>query len=100
MNEIVRRIVNRFDPRAVILFGSQARGGADDRSDVDLIVICDRVDDRAALTTEMHASLRGVPAACDIVVYTPDEYEVERLIPGSVARYGSQEGRALYERAA
>jgi predicted nucleotidyltransferase len=34
------RLVEQFRPQRVILFGSQARGTADARSDVDLLVIC------------------------------------------------------------
>ena len=33
------RLVEQFHPQRVILFGSQARGTADARSDVDLLVI-------------------------------------------------------------
>ena len=37
--EITDRIVRQFEPERIILFGSQARGDADDRSDVDLLVV-------------------------------------------------------------
>jgi predicted nucleotidyltransferase len=33
-------LVEQFHPQRVILFGSQARGTADARSDADLLVIC------------------------------------------------------------
>jgi predicted nucleotidyltransferase len=35
----VRRIVERFDPEQIILFGSAARGEAGPESDVDLLVV-------------------------------------------------------------
>jgi hypothetical protein len=34
----------------------------------------------------------------DIIVLTPDEYEVDKDIPGMITRYVSKEGRLLYER--
>ena len=37
--EMVRRIVERFDPEKIILFGSHARGDATPDSDVDLLVV-------------------------------------------------------------
>lgn len=37
--EITRRLVENFHPQKIILFGSHARGTADYRSDVDLLVI-------------------------------------------------------------
>ncbi|MBH0185089.1 MAG: nucleotidyltransferase domain-containing protein, partial [Nitrospira sp.] len=36
---MVRRIVERFHPERVILFGSHARGTAGPQSDVDLLVV-------------------------------------------------------------
>ena len=39
LDEAVRRLVDKFHPEKIILFGSQARGTADNRSDVDLLVI-------------------------------------------------------------
>jgi predicted nucleotidyltransferase len=39
IDAMVRRIVQRFDPEKVILFGSHARGTAGPDSDVDLLVV-------------------------------------------------------------
>ena len=41
INRMVKRIVAKFQPRQVILFSSQARGGAGSDSDVDLVVVMD-----------------------------------------------------------
>lgn len=100
IREITRRLVEQFDPRRVILFGSRARGDAHERSDVDILVLLDAFDDWFGVTTAMHQSLRGVPLGCDIVLFTPEEYEIEKQIPGTAARFAEKEGRTLYERAA
>ena len=39
IDELVRRIVNRFHPEKVILFGSYARGTAGEDSDADVLVV-------------------------------------------------------------
>lgn len=39
VDRMVKRIVRRFQPERIILFGSQARGDAGPDSDVDLLVI-------------------------------------------------------------
>ena len=39
ISEMVRRIVERFHPEKIILFGSYARGTAGPDSDVDLLVV-------------------------------------------------------------
>ena len=39
LGEIKRRLLERFDIKAFILYGSVARGQADEESDVDLLVV-------------------------------------------------------------
>ena len=56
------RLVEQFRPQRVILFGSQARGTADARSDVDLLVICPvppGQGSRRALMVAMDRALLG-----------------------------------------
>jgi predicted nucleotidyltransferase len=93
-----RRLADGFHPDKIILFGSQARGTADSRSDVDLLVICSFSGSRRKLMVEMDRALRGIGIARDILVLTPEEYERDRFISGTVARPASVEGKVLYER--
>jgi len=97
LNEVTRRLVDGFHPDKIILFGSQAQGTADDRSDVDILVVCGIPNGRRALALAMDRALWGMRLARDIVVLTPEEYERDRLIPGTIARPASLEGRVLYE---
>jgi len=96
--EATRRLVERFHPERVILFGSQARGTADDRSDADFLVITQLTAKRRVLMLEMDRALRGLELARDIVILTPEEFERDRGIPGTIARPASREGKVLYER--
>jgi len=100
LNEIVKRLVEQFEPTRIILFGSQARGTADDRSDVDLLVICPVTGRKRDLMVAMDRALSGLGIARDVIVLTPEEYERNREIPGTVARPAALEGRVLYDRAA
>lgn len=100
LQEAVRRLVGQFKPTRIILFGSQARGTADEHSDVDLLVICPVQGDRDTLAVAMDRALRGLRLARDIVVATPEEFERDRDIPGTVARPAWLEGKVLYERVA
>jgi predicted nucleotidyltransferase len=97
LQEAVRRLVDKFHPQRIILFGSQARGTADDRSDVDLLVVCRIEGDRFKLMTDMGRALSGVGFARDIIVLSPEEFERDREIPGTIARPASLEGKVLYE---
>jgi uncharacterized protein len=93
----VHRLVERFHPERIILFGSQARGTADERSDVDLLVISRFAGKRRELLIEMDRTLRGIGIARDIVLLTPEEFERDRDIPGTVARPALREGKVLYD---
>jgi predicted nucleotidyltransferase len=97
LNEVKRRLVDGFHPDKIILFGSQAGGTAADRSDVDILVICPITGRRRDLVLAMDRSLWGLRLARDIVVLTPEEFERDRQIPGTVARPASLEGKVLYE---
>jgi predicted nucleotidyltransferase len=71
--EMVRRIVERFDPLQIILFGSRARGDAGPDSDVDLLVVFPYVDDVGRRSVQILSALRGMGMAKDVFVTTPDE---------------------------
>ena len=93
----VHRLVDKFHPEKIILFGSQARGTADSRSDVDLLVISPIKEKRRELMVEMNRTLTELEYAFDIIILTRDEFERDRKIPGTIGRYVSKEGRVLYE---
>jgi predicted nucleotidyltransferase len=98
LSEITDRLVKGFHPDKIILFGSQARGTADERSDVDILVICPVSENRRNLILDMYNALGGMRLATDIVILTPKEFELDRQIPGTIARPAWLEGKILYER--
>ena len=98
INEITRRLVSRFHPDKIILFGSQARGTADEKSDLDILVICPVTGNRRKMMVEMDRSLKGLEIARDIMILSNSEFERDREIPGTIARPAWKEGKLLYER--
>ncbi|MEK7396924.1 MAG: nucleotidyltransferase domain-containing protein [Candidatus Poribacteria bacterium] len=95
--EITRRLVEGFHPDKIILFGSQARGTADERSDVDILVLCPIKDSRRKLVLDMYDALDEMKVAKDIVILTSEEFELDRQIPGTIAQPAWEEGKVLYE---
>lgn len=72
LREVVGTVAGA-DVRAVILFGSIARGEAAPESDVDLAVIAPRSWDRRVELEE--SVLTRVGNACDVLVFTPAEFD-------------------------
>jgi predicted nucleotidyltransferase len=97
LQEMVRRIVERFDPEKIILFGSQARGDAGPDSDIDLLVVME-TDSRRRSAVEIGVALHAMGIPKDVVVITPEEFERRKDIVGTVAYPAHHEGRRLYER--
>ncbi len=97
--KVKERLVEGFHPEKIILFGSQARGTADKRSDIDILVVCPIKGKRRHLMLEMDRALCGLGLARDIMILTPKEFELDRHIPGTIARPAWKEGRVLYESA-
>ncbi|MFN2421703.1 MAG: excisionase family DNA-binding protein [Gemmatimonadota bacterium] len=100
IDEMVRRIVEQFDPERIILFGSHARGDPGPDSDVDLLVVMEFEGLKREKQIEIRVALHDIRVPKDIVVATPDEIERYRDIIGTIIRPALREGRTLYERAA
>ena len=100
VDEIVRRIVERFAPEKVILFGSHARGEAGRDSDVDLLVVMPFAGSKRKKTVEVRLAVRGMGVAKDVFLVTPEELEFYRDAIGTIVRSALREGKVLYERPA
>ena len=100
IREMVRRIVERFSPEKVILFGSYARGAATPDSDVDLMVVMKCSGPPHEQAVAIRRILANLPVSKDIVVVTPEYFEEYHDIVGTVVWPAVREGRLLYDRAA
>ena len=98
IDEMVRRITERFDPDQIILFGSHARGTARPDSDVDLLVVMPVAGSKRETQIAIRCALHDIHVAKDIIVATPDEVEKRRNIVGTIIRPALGEGKVLYAR--
>lgn len=95
--EIVRRLVEAYQPQRVYLFGSKARGDAGVDSDYDLLVVVP--DD--ALPEQRRSRLGyerlwGVTAAADVVVWTATDFDSRTHLRASLPATVLREGTLLY----
>jgi predicted nucleotidyltransferase len=98
--EMVERVVERFDPLRVVLFGSHARGEAKRDSDVDLLVVFDHVEweKKRELMVDVRRALADMPVPKDIVVTDLEEIARRGKLVGTVLHAALQEGKLLYDR--
>jgi uncharacterized protein len=82
----VRTLAEQASPERILLFGSYARGDADDDSDLDFVVIERQVANRAKEMVRLRRVLRPLRLPVDVLVFSTDD----------VARWGQQPGSALY----
>lgn len=94
---MAQRIVEKFDPLRIVLFGSCARGEAY-AGDVDFLVIMPDGTPVREASVAMMRELRDAQAAKDVIVATPETLRRFGDSPGMIYRYALREGSVLYER--
>ena len=97
IREQVSKIVEKFNPLKVVLFGSYAEGTPTPESDVDLLVILETNRAAIELISEISLALdHSFPV--DIIVKTPQQVE-KRIQNGDFfLEKILQTGKVLYER--
>jgi uncharacterized protein len=96
---IRRRLVSRFRPERIIVFGSHARGDATQQSDLDLLVVVPESTDIKSATRDMYEALDDLPIAKDIVVATLADLERFGSLVGTILQPALRDGVTIYERA-
>ncbi len=93
---MVERIIERFHPERIILFGSHARGEATPDSDVDLLVIMDVEGSKREAQLQVRNTLHDIRISKDIIVSTPEEFSWRQMIVGTIERQAVREGKVQY----
>ena len=94
------RIVDRFHPIRIILFGSRARGDARSGSDFDLLIVAPSSEPRWRRAAPVYRELSGMGVAKDIVWWTLEEIAEWRGVKSHFINTILREGIALYEKPA
>jgi len=98
VEEVVERIVAGYSPQRIILFGSYARGEADDESDLDLLIVKETEERPLDRWMAVKRLLRGrrqrVPVSP--LVYTPRELEERLALRDFFLQEVLSEGEVVY----
>ena len=96
LNAIREQVIRLCAPEKILLFGSQTKGTATAKSDIDLCVIASTKDKRSLLTDLCCDTESDTPI--DFLLYTPEEWEHSVADSQSFANKLNREGVVLYER--
>jgi uncharacterized protein len=98
-HELLDPVVAYFAPQQVILFGSAARGGANQDSDFDLLVILDDDAPPEKLTLKAgFEAARSYRRAADVIPIRASTFASRAAITGTLSEAASREGVVVYER--
>lgn len=94
----VRRIVERFDPDKVILFGSRARGDAREDSDYDLLIVGPSPKAPGKRTGDVYRALAARSISIDVLWWTQDEIDEWRDVRSHFINRALRDSKVLYEK--
>ena len=110
MEKFLKEIINNLlivNPLKIILFGSYAKDGFNEESDVDIVVVLDTeiipdtYDQKLELKVQVRDSIyelsRQIPI--DLIVYTNGEFELLKKQRTSFYNEIMDTGKILYEKA-
>ena len=93
----VDRILAVAKPNKVIMFGSYARGNANEDSDLDLMVVEPEVSNKSDEMIRLRSAIGSIGVGVDILVCSETEAKRRGQVPGTVIYWALKEGKVLYE---
>ncbi|MBI4831494.1 MAG: nucleotidyltransferase domain-containing protein [Candidatus Lindowbacteria bacterium] len=99
IRDMVEKIVQGYQPKKIILFGSFAYGQPSEDSDIDLFIIKNTDQKPIERWTEIKRLLRDLSHSVPVapLVYTEQELEARRAIKDFFVEEILEKGEVLYE---
>lgn len=100
IEEVKNRLIKTYNPIAIYLFGSYAWGTPNEDSDLDLLIVVDKSDERSF--DRVRAGQRvlfGLGIAKDLIVYTKEEFDELSSRITTLGYKIKKDGKVLYARA-
>jgi len=97
LKQIVDALVSHYSPVEIYLFGSMARGMANEHSDYDLLVVVSKKVERSKRAAfHQLRRRRGLIRAMDIVIFTKSNFDERVAARSSLPATVKEEGRLIY----
>jgi len=101
IEEVKNRLVKTYDPVAIYLFGSYAWGHPDKESDLDLLIVVEKSDEKSyRRPIAGYKALRGLEdISKDIIVQTQEIFDRRSQEKTTLEFKIKRDGKVLYARA-
>jgi predicted nucleotidyltransferase len=96
ISKLVNTIASKYHPQKIILFGSYAKGNANDNSDIDLLIIKDDKLPKIERNRVVRGFINDYDLPVDIIVKSSDEFDKYKNIIGHVAYSANKYGKIVY----
>ena len=97
IKQAVQKVVERFHPKKMILFGSYASGTATRNSDIDLLIIFPKSGNRARRYVEISRELEPMLLPIDLLIRSAKDIQYRLKIGDSFIAEIINKGKILYE---
>ncbi len=97
IKKIVERVVAIEHPQQVILFGSYACGEQTEDSDLELLVVFEKVSEKGRKMAEVRNTIGRVAPGIGVDILVSSISEIGNPPIGSTLFFSIREGRTLYE---
>lgn len=97
IKEIIQKIVAGYQPEKIWLFGSYSRESQTESSDIDLLIIKKTSVKAVKRPAEVHRIFKPYIFDLDILVYTPEEFDIQKESINSIAYFVNKEGKLVYD---
>jgi len=98
IDEAVKRLIATAQPAKIILFGSYARGEANDDSDLDFLVIMPTLTNKRDEMIRLRRVLRPLRIPVEVLVASEKEIEDWGHLPSTTLYWALTEGKILHEK--
>ncbi len=97
ISEIVSSIVKDINPKLVYLFGSYAKGIANENSDIDLCIIKERVKSKKELIRKLRLKLWNCPRSLDLILMSEKDFNKRKDVWWTLQGQIAKNGKIVYE---
>ncbi len=95
--EIVKRLISFKGVKKLILFGSVSIGQQNKDSDLDIIVIKEKVSNRYQEMIDLRKSLGGLKIPIDVLLIDENSYLNRINSIGNIYYWANKNGRVIYD---